>query len=96
MASLLQSPSTVATDAEISALITSATTLDLSDAQMVALCRRALADLLTGKRPVVGYRIAGVEMTFSMFQAQAAEKYYQDRIDSRGEAQFATNLAEFP
>lgn len=91
----LWSLSTVATDAEISALITSATTLDLSDAQMVALCRRAVADLLTQKRPVVGYRIAGVEMTFSIFQAQAAEKYYQERIDGRGDAQMVVAFAEF-
>ncbi len=75
-------------------MVESATTLALTDAQMLAMARRAIADLLSTGRPIISYRVAGQEFGFSMFQASALEEYYQKRVDGRGEAQFDTNLAE--
>jgi hypothetical protein len=86
----------MATDAEITARIVSATALGLTDAQMVALCNRAIADLLSNGRPMISYRISGQEFGFSMFQAQSLLEYYQKRVDGRGSAQLTVSLAEFP
>lgn len=85
----------MATDAQITTIVDQAVALALTDAQMVALCRRALADLLSSGRPIVGYRIAGQEFTYSMFQAQSALEYFEKRVEGRGSNQATVRLAEF-
>lgn len=85
----------MASDAQITTAVTAAVALGLTDVQMLALARRAVADLLSSGRPIIGYKIAGQELTFSMFQAQALEKYYQERVENRGRNQAVISVAQF-
>lgn len=69
---------------DISDAITAAESLALTATQMVALCDRAIAQILATGKPVIGYVVNGREFTFSLFQAQSLRDYYfgQKTVDA--------------
>lgn len=82
----------MATNAEIAASIALAQSLAPTNAQMVSLCDRAVADLLSG-RPA-SYTVAGRNFVFtSLQQVQAARDYYTS-APAAGDDQYIAQAAE--
>jgi hypothetical protein len=67
----------MATNAEIRTKVTDAQDLALTPAEIVALCDRAVAELLTGK--ATSYSIAGRSFTFAdLSKIKELRDYYSD------------------
>jgi hypothetical protein len=67
----------MATNSEIRSRVTDAQDLALTPAEMVALCDRAVSELLTGK--ATSYSIAGRSFTFAdVSKIQAIRDYYSN------------------
>lgn len=84
----------MATDAEITANVAAAVALALTATQMLALCDRATAELLSGK-PKAAYTIGNTTLSFTNIQSiNAVRSYYQERVTAE-DGGMAMNLAEF-
>jgi hypothetical protein len=82
----------MATNAEISAKVTEATSLALTPAQMVSLCDRAMGDYLSG-RPM-SYGIAGRNFVFTSAQQIKEIRDYYSTAPIAGDDQYICQPAE--
>jgi hypothetical protein len=84
----------MAQNSDITAKITEATSLALSPTQMLALCDRAIAELIIGK-PTASYQVNGRTINFtSLDMARGLRDYYQVLVD-RGPSPYLMQPAEF-
>lgn len=82
----------MATNAQITQMVTDALALSLTPAQIVLLCDRATADLLT--RGHASYTVAGKQITFAdLEQVRAVRDYYREQ-DRAASSPIATTVAE--
>lgn len=82
----------MATNSEIRTKVTDAQDLELTPAEIVALCDRAVAELLSGK--ATSYSIAGRTFTFTDIGAIKGLRDYYAGAPSVGGRQFIMQPAE--
>ena len=86
----------MATDSQLTATLASIAVLGPKAADIVALCDRAVADLLASGRPYQSYNQGGREVRFDLQNALAIRRYYQDqaRID-KSNGGMSVSFSEF-
>jgi hypothetical protein len=85
----------MATNNEITASITSAVELGITAAEMVALCDRAMAEMIHSGKPQVSYSIAGRTLSFANLQTLMGVRDYYIKAPSATARRFIVQHAEF-
>ena len=85
----------MATNSEIATAITTATELNLTPAQMVALCDRAIAEMLVLGRPQASYTIAGRSITFVNLETARGVRDYYKTASAANAPDYIVQTAEF-